>query len=74
MKKAFDSAKAANQFASSSNYFFFAAFFFVAFFFIGMVCVPPMERSPLVWRSCKSRSAYCVGPLTTTRYWGRSCL
>ena len=37
MKKAFDNAKAANQFVSSSNYFFFAAFFFVAFFFIGIV-------------------------------------
>jgi hypothetical protein len=48
MKKAFDNAKAANQFASSSNYFFFAAFFFVAFFFIGIVCVPPMEPISLV--------------------------
>jgi hypothetical protein len=48
IKKAFDNAKAANQFASSSSYFFLAAFFFVAFFFIGMVCVPPMERFSLV--------------------------
>ena len=60
MKKAFDSAKAANQFASSSNYFFFAAFFFVAFFFIGMVMFLLVERSPLIRKSCESSSAYCV--------------
>lgn len=60
MKKAFDSAKAANQFAFSSSYFFFAAFFFVAFFFIGMVVVPPMELAPLILESCMSYSAYCV--------------
>ena len=52
MKKAFDNAKAANQFCRSSSYFFFAAFFFVAFFFIGMVSVPPMERCSLeLWRA-----------------------
>jgi hypothetical protein len=47
MKKAFDIAKAANQFCLGETYFFFA-FFFVAFFFIGMVLFLLMELTPLI--------------------------
>ena len=67
-KKAFDYAKAANQFAEQ-QLFLFRCFLLCGLLFHWHIGVPPMERTPLELRDSRySRSAYCVALTTTTRY------
>jgi hypothetical protein len=67
-KKAFDYAKAANQFAEQ-QLFLFRCFLLCGLLFHWHIGVPPMERTPLKLRVSRySCSAYCVALTTTTRY------